>query len=135
MTKADTIATKLLSFIIFFAGAQLLITTIRKLIAGRYNTGNAYPALAIYITVLFPSWVNCFCPFISSGWERKPDSAMLIANGKNMQNDVIISGSVLLGLIFIYIFKMPILDTITACWLVYGYSGLHLIFSGRPAWN
>ena len=41
---------------------------------------------------------------------------MLIANGKNMQNDVLISGSVLLGLIFIYIFKMPILDTIFACW-------------------
>jgi cation diffusion facilitator family transporter len=39
---------------------------------------------------------------------------MLIANGKNMQNDVIISFSVLLGLAFIYIFKMPILDTITA---------------------
>jgi cation diffusion facilitator family transporter len=39
---------------------------------------------------------------------------MLIANGKNMQNDILISGSVLLGLIFIYIFKMPILDTIFA---------------------
>ena len=32
--KADTIATKLLSFIIFFAGAQLFIATIRKLISG-----------------------------------------------------------------------------------------------------
>ena len=32
--KADTIATKALSFIIFFAGAQLFITTLRKLIQG-----------------------------------------------------------------------------------------------------
>jgi len=35
--KADTIATKVLSFIIFFAGAQLFISTIRKIIAGRSN--------------------------------------------------------------------------------------------------
>jgi cation diffusion facilitator family transporter len=31
-----------------------------------------------------------------------------------MQNDVLISGSVLVGLIFIYLFKMPVLDTIFA---------------------
>src|SRR5512145_954308 len=48
--KADTIATKLLSFIIFFAGAQLLITTVRKLIEG----GNTeIPSrLAIFITLV-----------------------------------------------------------------------------------
>src|SRR5512133_3624553 len=48
--KADTIATKLLSFIIFFAGAQLLITSVKKLISG---TVTEMPAkLAIYITVI-----------------------------------------------------------------------------------
>ena len=39
---------------------------------------------------------------------------MLIANSKNMQNDVIISVSVLVGLVFTFIFKLPVIDTITA---------------------
>jgi cation diffusion facilitator family transporter len=109
--KADTIATKLLSFIIFFAGAQLLITSIKKLISG---TVTEMPAkLAIYITVI--SIVGkLLLAFHQTRTGKRTGSAMLIANGKNMQNDVIISGSVLVGLIFIYILKMPVLDTIFA---------------------
>ena len=38
---------------------------------------------------------------------------MLTANAINMRNDVIISSGVLLGLIFTFIFKLPILDSIT----------------------
>jgi len=109
--KADTIATKLLSFIIFFAGAQLLITTIRKLIAGG-NT-EVPSKLAIYITII-SILGKLFLSFHQFRIGKKTNSAMLIANGKNMQNDVLISGSVLLGLIFIYIFQRPILDTVTA---------------------
>ena len=109
--KADTIATKLLSFIIFFAGAQLLITTIRKLIAGG-NT-EVPSKLAIYITII-SILGKLFLSFHQFRIGKKTNSAMLIANGKNMQNDVLISGSVLLGLIFIYIFQRPVLDTVTA---------------------
>jgi cation diffusion facilitator family transporter len=109
--KADTIATKLLSFIIFFAGAQMLITTIRKLVAG--GNREAPGKLAIYITMV--SIVGkLLLSLQQSRAGRRTNSAMLIANGKNMQNDVIISGSVLLGLVFIYVLKMPVLDTITA---------------------
>jgi cation diffusion facilitator family transporter len=39
---------------------------------------------------------------------------MLIANARNMQNDVLISISVLTGLISTHIFKMPVLDSIVA---------------------
>ena len=38
---------------------------------------------------------------------------MLTANAINMRNDVVISAGVLLGLIFTFIFKLPILDSIT----------------------
>jgi cation diffusion facilitator family transporter len=109
--KADTIATKALSFIIFFAGAQLLITTIRKLLSG----GNTEmpTKLAIYITVIsiIGKLLLSLHQFRAG---RKTNSSMLIANGKNMQNDILISSSVLLGLIFIYVFKLPVLDTIFA---------------------
>jgi len=109
--KADTIATKALSFIIFFAGGQLFITTIRKFLQGG-NT-EVPSLLAIYVTL-----VSIFGKLALSYYQfkfgRKTGSAMLMANGKNMQNDVLISGSVLLGLVFVYVFKIPILDTITA---------------------
>jgi cation diffusion facilitator family transporter len=45
---------------------------------------------------------------------RKYKSDMLVANGKNMRNDVLISSAVLLGLFFTFILKLPILDPIVA---------------------
>ena len=42
---------------------------------------------------------------------RKIESPMLIANGKNMRNDVVISLSVLIGLVFTINLKMPIIDS------------------------
>jgi cation diffusion facilitator family transporter len=109
--KADTIATKLLSFIIFFAGAQLLIATVKKLISGEHNEMPS--RIAIYVTIV--SIIGkLFLSYHQTLAGKKTGSNMLIANGKNMQNDVIISGTVLLGLVCIYIFKMPILDRIFA---------------------
>jgi cation diffusion facilitator family transporter len=109
--KADTIATKLLSFVIFFAGAQLLIAAIKKMISGAHKEMPS--TLAIYITVI-SILGKLFLAFHQTRIGKKTGSSMLIANGKNMQNDVLISGSVLLGLISIFLFKMPILDTIFA---------------------
>ena len=109
--KADTIATKALSFIIFFAGGQLFISTIRKFLQGG-NT-EAPSILAIYVT-LISILAKLALSFYQFKIGRKTGSAMLMANGKNMQNDVLISGSVLLGLIFVHVFKVPILDTIIA---------------------
>jgi cation diffusion facilitator family transporter len=109
--KADTIATKGLSFIILFAGAQLAITTVRKLIQG---TATELPAkLAIVVTVI------SIIGKLLLAWHQKrigqrTSSSMLIANGRNMQNDVLISVSVLTGLFFTFILKMPVIDPIAA---------------------
>ncbi len=109
--KADTVATKLLSFVIFFAGAQLAISTVNRIIAGNVPGMPGY--LAIYVTVF-----SIISKLILSVYLRRTgknvNSAMLSANGRNMQNDVIISCSVLTGLIFTFIFNLPILDRITA---------------------
>ena len=45
---------------------------------------------------------------------RKTGSSMLVANARNMQSDVMISLAVLTGLIFTFVFKLPIIDSITA---------------------
>ena len=109
--KADTVATKALSFVIFFAGAQLAISTIERIITGEVAVMPTQ--LAIYVTIF-----SIFSKLLLSVYLQKTgknvNSAMLSANGKNMQNDVIISVSVLVGLIFTFIFKLPVLDRITA---------------------
>ncbi|MDB4303414.1 cation diffusion facilitator family transporter [Desulfosarcina sp.] len=109
--KAETISTKVLSFIIFFAGAQLLISTIGRLID---NEPREMPSIiAIYVTV-----VSIFGKGILAVWQfkigKRINSAMIIANAKNMRNDILISSSVLVGLVFTFVLEMPSLDLITA---------------------
>lgn len=109
--KADTIATKVLAFIIFFAGAQLALTSINKLFTEEISVIPG--SIAIYIII-----ISIIGKLLLSIYLRKVgkqvESAMLIANARNMQNDVVISFSVLAGLVFTYVFKMPIIDVITA---------------------
>ena len=108
--KADNIATKLLSFIIFFAGLQMLISTIKRLFDAEQLQMPSI--LAIYITVFSILGKLCLAYYIGRQG-KKTNSSMLIANAKNMQNDVLISSGVLVGLLFTFLLEIPILDTIT----------------------
>jgi cation diffusion facilitator family transporter len=109
--KAEPNATKALSFIIFFAGAQLAISSVKRLIEGEINKLPDKIAITVII-------ISIICKLLLAWYQlyvgKKTKSSMLIANSKNMQGDVIISASVLVGLFFTYILKMPILDTISA---------------------
>ncbi len=109
--KADTIATKVLSFIIFFAGAQLAINTIQRIIRGEVS--EIPTLLAVWVTI-FSIVSKLGLSFYLQRTGKKVNSSMLIANGKNMKNDVLISSAVLTGLFFILILKMPLLDLIIA---------------------
>ncbi len=110
-SKADTIATKFLAFIIFFAGAQLAISTSGRLI----NPTEAQIPNTIVIYVILLSIIGKYVlAFYLRRTGKSIDSQMLIANARNMQNDVIISLSVLTGLIFTFVFQLPIIDLITA---------------------
>lgn len=109
--KAESIATKILSFIIFFAGAQMLISSIKNIIDP--SEGILPSSLAIYVTLI--SIVGkLLLALYQTKVGKKHKSKMLMANGINMRNDVIISISVLVGLVFTFLLKMPILDSITA---------------------
>jgi len=109
--KADTVATKALAFIIFFAGAQLALTSAGSLIN---HVETEMPSqIAVYVII-----VSIIGKYLLAFYLKKVgkavDSAMLIANSRNMQNDVVISLTVLAGLIFTFIFEMPVLDKIAA---------------------
>ncbi len=109
--KAETTAANALSFIVFFAGAQLFMTSVKKLITGEVQSlPDKFAIIVVVISIigkLLLSWHQ-----YNIG--KKVKSSMLIANSKNMQGDVFISSSVLVGLIFTHVLKMPILDPIAA---------------------
>ncbi len=108
--KAESIATKILSLIIFYAGAQMFVSSIQRIFS---SEPRALPGmLAIFVTVF-----SILGKYVLAAYQmkqgKKINSSMLIANAKNMQNDVLISVGVLLGLFFTFILHMPILDSIT----------------------
>lgn len=109
--RDEAVATKALSFVIFFAGAQLFLSTLLRLIK---DEPHQIPTLlAIYVTIIsILSKAGLAIYQFNIG--RKIQSNMLIANAKNMRNDILISASVLAGLLFTQILKLPVLDLITA---------------------
>jgi cation diffusion facilitator family transporter len=118
--RAETIATSVLAFIIFFIGGQLTLSSIGRLFSHDYN--EVPGILSVYVTVisiigkLLLSWSQ-----FSLG--RKAESPMIIANGRNMMNDIITSSGVLLGLGCIYFFNLPVIDRVLAIligfWIMY----------------
>lgn len=109
--RVEVLATKLLSFVIFFAGAQLAMSTIRSLVTADHP--EIPETLAIYVTIVsILGKIALAVVLLRMG--KTADSPMIIANGKNMLNDIVISATVLVGLIFTFVLKLPILDTILA---------------------
>jgi cation diffusion facilitator family transporter len=109
--KADTVASKLLAFIIFFAGAQLAITTVHGIIQGdRSEIPSLFAVIVVIISIAGKQLLAHYLNKVG----KKADSEMLKANARNMQSDVVISSSVLLGLVFTHVFQLPVLDSITA---------------------
>jgi cation diffusion facilitator family transporter len=109
--KAENVASTILSFVIFFMGGQMLVTSIHKIV--RHDVAELPSTIAIWVTVI--SIVGkSFLAFYQFHQGKRVDSFMLKANAINMQNDVIISVGVLAGLGFTFLLNLPILDSIIA---------------------
>lgn len=108
--KAENIATKILSIVIFYAGIQMLISSIQSIFSS--DPKQLPSTIAIYVTVF-----SIIGKLLLSTYQyrkgKKIKSSLLTANALNMRNDVLISLGVLVGLIFTFIFELPILDSIT----------------------
>lgn len=107
--KAETNATNVISFIIFFAGAQLAITSIKDIYAGPVASQHDSLAIVIIIISILGKLGLAWYHMVTG---RKINSNMLIATGRNMQGDVLISLSVLIGLICTHFFNLPIIDSL-----------------------
>ncbi len=109
--RAETVAAKVLSFVIFFAGGQLCVSSIQTITSG---VSREIPSiLALYATsISIVGKIGLALYKFQAG--KKTKSSMLIADAKNMRNDVLISSTVFTGLLFTIVLKAPILDPIIA---------------------
>lgn len=108
--KAEGIATKILSLVIFYAGVQILISSIQSMFSS--DPREIPTMLAIYVTV-FSIIGKLLLAYYQFKKGEEAQSPMLKANAINMRNDVLLSVGVLIGLFFTLILKLPILDSIT----------------------
>ena len=109
--KAETIATRLLSLVIFAAGIQLAIISVQKIIKGSYTGIPLKIAIYVIVISIIGKFLLSFHQFKVG---KRINSEMLKANAKNMQNDIFISLSVLVGLVSTRLLKMPVIDSIAA---------------------
>ena len=108
--KAEGIATKVLSLVIFYAGIQMLISSLQSMFS---EEPRALPSmLAIWVTV-FSIAGKLLLALYQYRQGKKVNSSMLTANAVNMRNDVLISTGVLVGLVFTFALDLPILDSVT----------------------
>jgi len=119
-SRAETLATAAISFVIFFAGAQLFLGAVRALSAAEAAVLPSPIALVVSALSIAGKILLAWSQF-SIG--RKAGSSMLVANGKNMRSDVVISASVLAGLGLAYAFDLPIIDGVlgllVSLWIVW----------------
>ncbi len=107
--RADAVASKIVSMIIFFAGAQLAMSSVQKLFTGESSVEN----LELVIVVAAISSVTKYFLYrykMSIG--KKIDSSVFVADAMNMKLDIVISLSVLGGSIFVGVTGLQIIDSI-----------------------
>lgn len=110
-SRIEAIATKSVSFIIFFAGAQLALGALRHFFD---DTSRQLPTeLAIWVTVASIIGKTILAAHKRTVGKRL-NSQMLVADANNMRADIVISIGVLLGLVFTFLLNLPIVDSIVA---------------------
>ncbi len=109
--RAEAVASKVLSFIIFFVGAQLFYSSLMRII---HNEPHQIPSMAALYVTIASVLVKGGLYLYNAITGKRIRSGMLLANAKNMRNDILISGSVLVGLFFTYYLNLPLFDLLTA---------------------
>jgi cation diffusion facilitator family transporter len=125
--RAETVTTALLSMILFFAGGQLIVTSIQHLATGAATEVPGIVAVgATVISIIgkiFLSWSQYL-------FGKKADSALLKANAKNMAADVLTSAGVLIGLACSMFFNIGAIEKATAIlvgiWVIKNAIGIFL---------
>ncbi|MGB0403980.1 MAG: cation diffusion facilitator family transporter [Salibacteraceae bacterium] len=109
--RVEAIATKLLSFFIFFVGAQLVYSSSIDLWKG---TSSHIPHFGAVIITLFSVFTKLALSYVHMKQGKAIKSKMLVANAINMRNDIILSISVLVGVSLSIAFSLDWIDHLVA---------------------
>jgi cation diffusion facilitator family transporter len=125
--RAETVATMFLAMILFFAGGQLILSSIQYLYAG---TKTEVPGIAALVATIISIIGKILLSWSQYLFGKKADSAMLKANAKNMASDVLTSVGVLVGLGATLLFNIRVIDLIVAIlvglWIIKNAVGIFL---------
>jgi len=125
--KAEAIATAFLSFIIFFAGAQLIINSVSNLITGEHNVAPTTVAIIVTIISIIGKLLLAYSQHTLG---KRAGSSIIQANAKNMAGDVLISVGVLIGFIITTTTGVAQADSIVAiligAWIIKVAAGIFI---------
>ncbi len=125
--RAETVASAVIAFVVFFAGSQVLVSAIKAILSGERAVMPA--PIALWVTV-FSITGKLALSYSQFHFGKKAGSNMLIANGKNMRGDVVTSVAVLVGLALAFLTGIPVLDKIlailVALWIIKNAIGIFL---------
>jgi len=119
--RAEPLATVIIAFLMFFAGAQLLLAAVPRLFTS--GTVPLPSVLAVYATVL-SVFGKALLSWFQYRMAKRVSSLLLEANGRNMFNDTLISAGVLAGLGLTFWTGKAVFDAILAIlvslWIIKG---------------
>lgn len=110
-SRSETVATMILAFVIFYAGCQVCVNSARRLFSGNISHDVSYLALIAAGISISGKILLCLSQF---HYAKLSGSDILKANAMNMKSDILLSASVLLGLLLSFLFKRPELDPVVA---------------------
>ena len=106
--RAETVATALLSFMLFFAGAQLILSSAKDIILGSQREAPSFEAVIGTLVSIAGKLLLVWVLYMLG---KKADSSMLKANAKNMTADVLLSAGVLAGIGLSMFFNIGLIDS------------------------
>ena len=125
--RAETVATAILAFMLFFAGAQLIINSGRYII---FAAEREAPDMAALVVTLVAIAAKIGLAWSQYALGKKADSLMLKANAKNMFADVFLSAGVLAGLGLSMLFDIGVIDSwaalLVGLWVIKSALGIFL---------
>ena len=109
--RAEALATLFIAFMILFAGLQLFIFALTKIIKATASPVPSPLAVIVSFVSILGKLLLALYQFKTG---RKTESAMLIANGRNMLADLYVSLGVLLGTFATITLQIPLIDHLVA---------------------
>jgi len=112
--KIEALASNMVALVMFASGLGIFLNAVGRLVRGEVHHIFGLPAI-IMAAISVVGKLGIFTYEYKVG--KREGSSVLIADAMNMRNDILISSSVLAGLIFYILFNVSYVDTVMALFI------------------